>query len=363
MLYHKYYMKLLEYEAKALLHAAGVRIPPSVIISRKYTPELTLPTVLKSQVPVGGRGKLGGVVVIKNPNDITEAVDRLFACDIRGYLPNTLLAEDKLAIKQEYYFSIIINRTIAVIELVAHKNGGVEVEANDHDSFLHIPLKANNAEVAGEQLAEYLDLPSQSFALQDLVEHCYNCFVQNDATLLEINPLVLTTDNSLVAGDCKMILDDAARFRHPEWQFEATAHDANFVVLNPEGTVATVANGAGLAMATVDAVVDGGMTPANFLDIGGGASTETVLAAFRRIVEFSNVQAIVINIFAGITRCDEVAKAILAAREQITDLPPLFIRLAGTNYEAAADILAEANIQLLPTLDACIASAKEVINE
>ena len=160
-----------------------------------------------------------------------------------------------------------------------------------------------------------------------------------------------------------MVLDDAAAFRHPEWQFEATAHDANFVVLNAEGTVATIANGAGLAMATVDAVVDGDMTPANFLDIGGGASTETVLAAFRRIVDFSNVQAIVINIFAGITRCDEVANAIIAACEQIDNLPPLFIRLAGTNYEVATDLLSEANIPLLSTLDECITAAKEVVNE
>jgi succinyl-CoA synthetase beta subunit len=353
-------MKLLEYEAKSLLHTAGVPIPQSVVITREYTPELALPTVLKSQVPIGGRGKLGGVVVAVNPPKVTTTVDQLFARDIRGYLPNTLLAEEKLAIKNEYYFSIVINKMAATIELVAHKNGGVEVESNDHESFLHVTLTSDNPDLAGEQLAEYLELPSQSFALQDLIEHCYDCFVKNDATLLEINPLVLTTDNKLVAGDCKMVLDDAAGFRHPEWNFEDKPSNTNFVVLDEHGTIATIANGAGLAMATVDAVATAGMTPANFLDIGGGANTASVLAAFERIMEFSSIEAIVINIFAGITRCDEVAKAIIAARQQIDTLPPLFIRLAGTNFEAAAELLAKENIAILPTLEECLSAAKEV---
>jgi succinyl-CoA synthetase beta subunit len=356
-------MKLLEYEAKTLLHTAGVPIPSSVVITREYTPELTLPAVLKSQVPIGGRGKLGGVVVVENPNEVTATIDQLFALDIRGYLPHTLLAEEKLAIKNEYYFSIIINKSIPVIELVAHKNGGVEVEANNHDSFLHIPLTAHNAEEAGERLAEYLDLPGQSFALKDLVEHCYDCFIKNDATLLEINPLVLTADDKLIAGDCKMVLDDAALFRHPDWKFEDSPSNTNFVVLDEHGTIATIANGAGLAMATVDAVATAGMKPANFLDIGGGANTASVLAAFERIMEFSSIKGIVINIFAGITRCDEVAKAIIAAREQISDLPPLFIRLAGTNFEAAAELLAKENIAILPTLEECLSAAKEVSHE
>ena len=356
-------MNLLEYEAKAILATAKLPVPRSVLITKGALPTVTLPTVLKSQVPIGGRGKLGGIRIVETTGDLVHTVDDLFALPIKDYTPSVLLAEEKLAIARELYLAILINRQVATIELIAHRDGGIEIESNDSADFLHIVLDSKNDEIAGEQLAEYYRLESQSFALQDMVKNLYQCFIKNDATLIEINPLILTKQNRLVAGDCKMVLDDAARFRHPEWQFETTAQDANFVVLNPEGAVATVANGAGLAMATVDAVVDGGMTPANFLDIGGGASTETVLAAFERIVEFSNVQAIVINIFAGITRCDEVANAILAAREQITDLPPLFIRLAGTNYEAAADILAEANIQLLPTLDACIASAKEVINE
>jgi succinyl-CoA synthetase beta subunit len=160
-----------------------------------------------------------------------------------------------------------------------------------------------------------------------------------------------------------MELDDAAALRHPDWNFEDKPKSANFVALDEHGTIATIANGAGLAMATVDAVATAGMRPANFLDIGGGANAESVLAAFARIMEFPTIHGIVINIFAGITRCDEVARAIIAAKSQIKDLPPLFIRLAGTNYEAAVELLAAENITILATLEACLAAAQEVVHE
>jgi succinyl-CoA synthetase beta subunit len=356
-------MRLLEYEAKTILRNAGLPVPNAAVITRDFTPELKLPVVLKSQVPIGGRGKLGGIVIVDDPEKVTPVIDELFDLEIRGYIPNTLLAEEKLAIQNEYYFSIVINRSTASIELVTHSNGGVEVEANDHDSFLRTLLTAKNADQAGEQLAEYLDLPGQTFVLQDLIEKTYQCFIKNDATLLEINPLVLTDQNKLIAGDCKMELDDGAIFRHPDWKFEDKPANASFVVLDERGTVATIANGAGLAMATVDAVATAGMKPANFLDIGGGANSASVLAAFERIMEFSHVRAIVINIFAGITRCDEVAKAIITAKSQIKDLPPLFIRLAGTNFEAAAELLAREDIAILATLEECLLAAKEVDDE
>lgn len=356
-------MRLLEYEAKAILRSANIPVPTAQIITRNQTSKLSLPAVLKSQVPIGGRGKLGGILIVDNQDEVSAAISRLFDLDIRGYTPSALLAEEKLAIQNEYYFSLIINKSTASIELVAHKNGGVEVESNDHASFLHTLLNGRNADQAGEQLAEYLDLPEQTFTLQDLIEHAYACFIKHDATLLEINPLVLTAQNKLIAGDCKMELDDAAAFRHPEWDFEDKPANANFVVLDNQGTVATIANGAGLAMATVDAVATAGMKPANFLDIGGGANAASVLAAFERIMEFPNIHAIVINIFAGITRCDEVAKAIITAKDQMKDLPPLFIRLAGTNFEAAVELLAAENITILATLEECLTAAKEVENE
>jgi succinyl-CoA synthetase beta subunit len=354
-------MKLLEYEAKEILRAANIPVPKSIVV---HSPQdtIVLPVVLKSQVPTGGRGKAGGVKLVEDAEKLPSVIEDILSLQIKDFTPKVLLAEEVLDIRHEYYLSLLIDKSQAQIKLMAHKNGGVEVEENDPASFLTIELDGKNAESAGEQLAEYFDLLSQSFALQDMIEHLYGCFIKNDITLLEINPLVYTTDGKLIAGDCKMELDDAAAFRHPEWDFEDKPQNTNFVTLDPNGNVATIANGAGLAMATVDAVTDFGMTPANFLDIGGGASSDSVLAAFRQIMEYSQVKAIIINIFAGITRCDEVAKAIIEARRHIDNLPPLYIRLAGTTVELARELLGEQSIPLLPTLESCLAAAKQEVD-
>ncbi len=352
-------MKLLEFEAKELLKKAGVPVPKSFIATG--APDF-LPAVLKSQVPTGGRGKAGGIIIVHDKSEYDTAVKKLSSLKIKGFLPRTILGEELLAIKHELYLSLLINKQAAEIVLMAHKNGGVEVESQDGFRSWELGVGNLSSDIIGQELAEYFDLPEQTFALQDLIEHLQRCFVQNDALLLEINPLIVTTDDKLVAGDCKMELDDAAAFRHPDWQFEAEKSETNFVTLDQKGNVATIANGAGLAMATVDAVADSGMVPANFLDIGGGASEASVLAAFKRIMGYPDIKVIIINIFAGITRCDEVAKAIIAAREQLPDLAPLSIRLAGTNYEQAAALLAEHNIAIHPSLNDAITDAKEVVS-
>lgn len=354
-------MKLLEYEAKNLLSLSGITTPRPSLIYPNDSPDLTFPVVLKSQVPTGGRGKAGGIKIVENKNDLQKAVYDLFDLKIKDFKPNTLLAEEKLSIKNEFYLSLTIGRASAEIRLMANLNGGTEVEDNPEDSFLNIAVSVGSVEAAGQQLSEYLNLPGQTFVLQDLVENLYKCFVQNDATLIEINPLVFTTDDKFVAGDCKMTLDNNASFRH-SWKFEEKPAETNFVTLDKTSNVATIANGAGLAMATVDAVSDAGMIPANFLDIGGGANTASLLAAFERIGEYSGIKAIVINVFAGITRCDEVARAIIEAKKQINNLPSLFIRLAGTNFEEAAELLAKENIPILQTLDDCLLAAKDEVS-
>jgi succinyl-CoA synthetase beta subunit len=352
-------MKLLEYEAKQLLSESKIPVPKSSIVKAgKYTPR-SLPFVLKSQVPTGGRGKAGGIIMIESEDDIESSIEKLLSLPIKTFLPKTLLAEEKLSIKKELYLSMLVDRASSSIMLMAHIDGGIEVEDNTDFESWTISYAGLNAEVIGQELADYFKLPSHTFALQDLVENLYSCFVQNDATLIEINPLVLTTDDRLVAGDCKMTLDDAAGFRH-DWSFEEKPAEANFVTINPNGNVATIANGAGLAMATVDAAFEAGLEPANFLDIGGGANIETLLKAFKRIAKYKNIKAIVINIFAGITRSDEVARAIIAAKAEIDDLPPLFIRLAGTNYEEAEKLLTKEKITIIPTLEACLSAAHEV---
>ena len=349
-------MKLLEYEAKKILTMHHIPVPRSYIAGDM--PEF-LPAVIKSQVPVGGRGKAGGVRVARTADEYVAICRDIRQLSIKGYTPSTLLAEEALVIKRELYVSLLIDRSAHEIILMAHKNGGIEVESNDTADFLRLRCTATNSEEVGQQLAEYFELDEVVFALQDLIKNLFDCFVRSDAILLEINPLIVTDDNRLLAGDCKMELDDAAAFRHPEWQHEMKQTEANFVTLDPHGNVATIANGAGLAMATVDAVADAGMKPANFLDIGGGANEASILAAFERIVEYPHVSVIIINIFAGITRCDEVARAIIAAKERIDTLPRLYIRLAGTNFETAVDLLTSHDITTLSTLDECIQTAKE----
>lgn len=354
-------MKLYEYESKNLLKQSNIPIPISWDLPREGQVSPKNPYVLKSQVLTGGRGKAGGIIIAESQEKVGVAINKLFALPIKGLKPVGILIEEKLDIEKEFYLSILIDRTAASVKILAHINGGVEVEDNHDFKEWFVDYGFLNADVIGQELADYYELPGQTFALQDLIKNLYDCFTQNDATLIEINPLVLTSDEKLVAGDCKMTLDDAAAFRH-EWHFKEKPAESNFVTINQDGNVATIANGAGLAMATVDAAFKAGLTPANFLDIGGGANEETLLKAFNRIVEYPNIQAIIINIFAGITRADEVAKAVVSAKEQIENLPPLFIRLAGTNYEAAEKILSEHSITLLPDLESALSAAQESIN-
>ena len=353
-------MKLLEYEAKNILAGSNIPIPASLLVTKDNQVLPSVPIVLKSQVLTGGRGKAGGIIVVEEINNLYPTIQALFNLEIKGFIPQTLLAEAKLDIAKELYISVLIDRASSSIQLIAHIDGGIEVE--DNTNFKTWSLTNPDFDVIGQELADYYQLPGQTFAIQDLIQNLYKCFIKNDATLIEINPLVLTTDDKLIAGDCKMTLDDAATFRH-DWNFEDKPAEANFVTINPNGNIATIANGAGLAMATVDAAFEAGLQPANFLDIGGGANVETLLKAFNRIVEYKNLQAIIINIFAGITRADEVANAIVAARQQIKDLPPLFIRLAGTNQEAAVKILTDKGIVIMPNLQSCLTAAKGVVHE
>ncbi|HSW77794.1 MAG TPA: succinate--CoA ligase subunit beta [Candidatus Chromulinivoraceae bacterium] len=354
-------MKLLEYEAKNILKTASLPIPKSIVISLDSdVSSISTPIILKSQVPVGGRGKAGGVQIVHNDDRLQQVFNMLFDLEIKGYKPSKILGEEVLNIKNEHYLSLLIDRENACLRLMAHTNGGVEVESHNSEEFFSRAIDGETISSCSADLAAYLGYVTD--LIEPFIRKLYNAFIKNDATLLEVNPLVYTDKNALVCGDCKMELDDAAAFRHPEWDFTDKPHDANFVVLDPNGTVATIANGAGLDMATVDAVAVRGLTPANFLDIGGGANTESVLRAFQKIVEFPAVQAIVINIFAGITRCDEVAKAIIAAKKQIPNLPPLFIRLAGTNFEEAVALLSTENIPTLATLEDCLEAASQEVN-
>jgi len=354
-------MKLLEYEAKNLLKKSGINIPAGTTLSYENKTGIIVPTVLKSQVPTGGRGKAGGIVIVKDSSQLESNITSLLKLKINGYLPKTLLAEEIINIKHEYYISVLIDKKSANIQLVANKDGGIEVENNKKESFLRLNLDEANLPKAGKGLAELYGLPDMAQNLQELTEKLNSCLIDNDAVLVEINPLVLTDKNKIIAADAKIELDGSASFRHENWKFEQAQTANNFVILNENGQVATIANGAGLAMATVDAVADYGMEPANFLDIGGGANSESILKAFSKIMEFKKIDAIIINIFAGITKCDEVAKAIIEAKKHIKNLPPLYIRLSGNNLSDAEALLHKNSIELLPTLEACLISAKKEV--
>lgn len=349
-------MKLLEYEAKSILADGGIVIPRQIsVISVKnvmsvHSPQF--PVVVKSQVPVGGRGKAGGIKLARDQVDLEQAIGKISHKSIKGFTPSTILIEQAVDIDREFYLSLVVNRTDATIHVIAHEEGGVEVESQE--GFFTRSLDGKNFDQVGESLSELYSIEDKSFRLADIVESLYKLFIKNDATLIEINPLILTKQGELIAGDCKMTLDDDAAFRHPEWQFEEQPESNNFVVLDPEGRIATIANGAGLSMATVDAVADAGLHAANFLDIGGSATVEGIVESFEKIMKFPHINAIIINIFGGIVRCDDVAKAIVAARAEFPNLPRLAIRLSGTNSEQAAKILENEGLSLAPNLATCL---------
>ncbi|HET6746716.1 MAG TPA: succinate--CoA ligase subunit beta [Candidatus Saccharimonadales bacterium] len=352
-------MKLLEYQAKHILKKHGIPIPEGILVRKNEDPAIRTPVVLKSQVPVGGRGKAGGIVIVKDTTELKTSIVRLFNLQIQGHLPVAILAEELIPIKKEFYLALLIDRSSGEIQLLAHSQGGIEVEGNASQDFLHSSLSDDFLSERAKNLAVLFSYDEQRIAT--LLKNLFQAFVDSDATLLEINPLILSKSGQLLCGDCKIEIDDASLFRHAELMSQPPP-DANFVKLNERGSVATIANGAGLAMATVDAVADFGMTPANFLDIGGGATTASVLRAFSKIMEFPNIKAIVINIFAGITRCDEIAKAIVEARANAPNLPPLFIRLAGTNFEEAVQLLAEHEIPRLASLEECLLAARKAVH-
>ena len=348
-------MRLLEYEAKNLLSTYKIPIPHGKIFAINELQNITTPAVLKSQVPIGGRGKLGGVQIVRRQSDVESIARKIFNLKIKGFLPLKLLAEEVLNISHEFYFSLNINRQTAAIELLAHTGGGIEIESQDTAAFFRRDI-TNNREfkALADELADYLDIADKAFLLQDIIENAYRCFIDNDCLLLEINPLVLTSDGKLIAGDAKITVDDAAAFRHLDWQFEDNSTEHNFVILNRDGAVATIANGAGLAMATVDAVTASGLTPANFLDISGTATSDKILDFFRQITTLDNINVIIINIFGGIVRCDEVARAIIDAQRQIPDLPKLAIRLSGNRESEARQLLTQYNLPLFDSLEAIL---------
>jgi succinyl-CoA synthetase beta subunit len=354
-------MKLLEYEAKQLLASYGLPVPAGQVLRRDADRlDVPLPVAVKAQIPVGGRGKAGGVRLVAAQAEFEAARRALLGSELLGYKVGSVLAEELVEPARELYLAVAIDRSRQAIVLLAHHSGGVEINraVEVRGQALKLVLKGKPGPATVKRAGEYLALPpAATKQLGQIVTALWEAFVREDAVLVEVNPLMLTADGRLVCADAKVELDDAAAFRHASWGYETPPASAQFVVLSADGTIASLANGAGLAMATNDAIKAAGQEPANFFDVGGGTNAADMTRGFDRIRALPRVRAIVVNIFGGITRCDEVAEAILAARAAHDETPPLFIRLAGTNAEAGLEMLRSAGVETLPSLGACVERA------
>ena len=343
-------MQLLEYQAKSLLRTSGISVPHGTVAHRLTDIDianLTYPVVIKSQVPVGGRGKLGGVKLVSNDDDFSATFSEVITLEIKGYRPSHILVEEALDIEKELYLALRLNRDNRRIDVIASREGGVEIESHS-SSVVSLPYDDKNID---DVISSTLVLDKQE--VKTLVKGLRTCMIDNDLLLLEINPLVITKTDTLVAADAKCLLDDNALFRHPDYANQALSSS----VMPLGGTIGVIANGAGMAMSTMDTIYAAGSTPANFLDIGGGTGEDVFIKNLREITSLPDIRSIIINIFAGITRCDDIARGIIAAKKEIPGLVPLFIRLEGTRRDEAAAILDAAGIGMEPSLASCVEKA------
>lgn len=344
-------MQLLEHTAKSTLSEHGLPVPKGIFVRKKSELDTVtdFPCVAKSQVPVGGRGKAGGIKVVESANQLESIFEHIMELEIKGHKPSGILFEQKLEVSHESYLAFRLNRDMRRVEVIASPRGGIEIEESSTP-----PTVILLDDFTLDTVTETLGFDKASF--EPLFSDLRDFFFASDCLLLEINPLITTTTGELIIADAKISVDDNATFRHPElsWPHEAN----NLRVL--DGNIGCIANGAGMAMSTMDTIVARGGRPANFLDIGGGTGEKQFVAALQTISELPGVTSVIINIFAGISRCDEIARGIIAAQAQIPNLQPLFIRLEGTNRDEAVKLLYEANIAIEPSLAACIDKTLEI---
>ncbi|MBI3977852.1 MAG: ADP-forming succinate--CoA ligase subunit beta [Chloroflexi bacterium] len=380
-------MKVHEYQAKALLAEFGVPVPTGRVAESpaeagRIAAELGGRVVVKVQIHAGGRGKAGGIRLVDSPEMAEQAAAELIGRRLvthqtgpDGVVVRRVLVEQPAAIRRELYLAILVDRTCGRPVVMASASGGMEIEevaAHHPEAILrvHVDPVAGFRPFQARRLAFGLELDGQIRAFTDLASGLYRLFVEKDCSLAEINPLVLTDDDRLLALDCKLTFDDSALFRHPEvaalrdlaeedpLEVEASKFGISYVKL--AGQIGCMVNGAGLAMATMDIIKLAGGEPANFLDVGGGASADQVTNAFRILLSDPNVKAVLVNIFGGITRCDVVARGILEAAQRVSLTLPVVVRLAGTNVEEGQHILAESGLHFIIASDLRDAAEKAV---
>jgi succinyl-CoA synthetase beta subunit len=381
-------MRLHEYQSKQLFAKYGIPIPrgrvaTSASEAKQIAEELGGRVVVKSQVLVGGRGKAGGIRLAKTPEEANELATLILSMEIKGLPVRKVLIDEAVNIQKEIYLGITNDRQAKAPVMIASAAGGVDIEQvareNPEKIFsFRIDPMLGLRDYQVRDIAVGIDLPREHWrAFLGVAKSLWTAYRENDATLAEINPLVITGDQRVIALDGKMIIDDNALFRHHELserrdldaeapaEIEARKYGLSYIKL--DGEIGCMVNGAGLAMASMDIIKLFGGEPANFLDIGGGASSEKVSAALRIILSDPHVKVVLINIFGGITRCDEVARGILVAMQEVKPKAPMVVRLVGTNAEEGRRLLADAHMITAETLvDAAqkaVAVAKEGANE
>ena len=382
-------MNIHEHQAKQILRKFGIKVPNGVIgftVDEVVVKAKTLNTekyVLKAQIHAGGRGKAGGVKILNNIEELNKAAKELLGkklvthqTGLEGKEVKRLYVEESSNIKREFYLSCLVDRASSKIAFISSDQGGMDIEkvaADNPEKIITTKINFQNEISVGDcsRIIEIFKLEegSKKEAIE-LIKSIYKMFISLDTSLVEINPLILTIENKIVCLDAKVNFDDNALFKHPEIlelrdlseedsiEIEASKHDLAYIKL--DGSIGCMVNGAGLAMATMDIIKLYGEEPANFLDVGGGASKEKVSAAFKIILSDKNVKGILINIFGGIMRCDVLAKGVVEAAQETQLKIPLVVRLAGTNYEEGKKILNDSNLEILSATDLKDAAKKIV---
>ena len=383
-------MNIHEHQAKEILKEFEAPVSNGVVIYSKDEIEDKISIlkgkqyVLKAQIHAGGRGKAGGVKLIKNLSDLVSEAKKMMGKILithqtgpEGKEVKRLYIEEASDISKEFYLSCLIDRESSKIAFISSTEGGMDIEKVAEETPNKIITTKIDLKSEGPSKEEIENIISifnfdalQKNVATKLVKSLYKILTEKDASLIEINPLIITKENKIICLDAKMNFDDNAIFRRPEilklrdlneeesTEIEASKHDLAYIKLN--GTIGCMVNGAGLAMATMDIIKLYGQEPANFLDVGGGASKEKVTAAFKLILADKNVKGILINIFGGIMRCDVLASGVVDAAKQVNLSVPLVVRLAGTNYKEGKEILEKSNLKILSAADLNDAAKKIV---
>jgi succinyl-CoA synthetase beta subunit len=372
-------MDLLEYQGKQLFAKHGVPVPdgrPATTVPEavKAAEDLRFPVVIKAQVQIGGRGKAGGIKLANDRDEAEQHATAILGMDIRGYTVHELYVERASEIDEEYYAAVVFDRSAKKPMVMLSRMGGMEVEDADPEAMkmLHVDPLLGFQDFQGRRLAFESGIAEDVIRpVGAMLAKLYEVFVGEDATLVEVNPLLVTKSREVVALDAKVTVDDNALYRHPdvaelrdlsaEDPQERMAKERGLTYVKLDGNVGILGNGAGLVMSTLDVVAQAGGKPANFLDAGGGSKAEAITSAVEVILSDDKVRAVLFNIFGGITRCDEVAKGLIEAFEQIEPDVPFVVRLDGTNDKEGRALLAEANLPNVHTETTMLGAAEKVV--